>query len=144
MCAGLGLDATGVDLASRPLAAEGKARERGRTARFIHWDALKLANRREAFDTVLDCGLFYIFDGDDRAAYVDNLRVVSWPGGRYFMLCFSVRQPGEWGRVHKLTRAEMEASFAAGWRTNSIEPSTLDITPHPDGIRTWLVALTRI
>ncbi len=36
MCAGLGLDATGVDLASRALtAAEEKVRERGRTA--AHW-----------------------------------------------------------------------------------------------------------
>src|SRR5919202_5979339 len=36
LCAGLGLDATGVDLASRALrAAEDKARERGLVARFL-------------------------------------------------------------------------------------------------------------
>ncbi|EGX61062.1 MULTISPECIES: class I SAM-dependent methyltransferase [Streptomyces] len=145
MCAGLGLDATGVDLASRALhAAEEKARERGRTARFLHWDALTLAELRETFDTVLDCGLFHIFDRDVRAAYVDSLRAVISPGGRYFMLCFSDRQPGEWGRVHKLTRSDVEASFADGWRIDSVEPSTIDITTDPDGIRAWLVALTRI
>ena len=144
MCAGLGLDATGVDLASRALrAAEKKARERGRTARFLPWDALQLADLRENFDTVLDCGLFHIFGGADRATYVDSLRAVIRPGGRYFMLCFSDRQPGEWGRVHKLARNEIEAAFAEGWRIDSIEPSTIDITTDPDGIRAWLVALTR-
>lgn len=145
MCAGLGLDATGVDLASRALrSAEEKARERGRTARLLRWDALKLAGLEESFDTVLDCGLFHIFGGADRAAYVDSLRTAMRPGGRYFMLCFSDRQPGEWGRVHKLTRDEIEVTFADGWRVDSIEPSTIDITTDPDGIRAWLVALTRI
>src|SRR6266542_1760332 len=40
MCAGLGLDSTGVDLATTALrAAEGKARDRGRAARFLMRDA---------------------------------------------------------------------------------------------------------
>lgn len=64
-------------------------------------------------------------------------------GGRYFILGFSDRQQGEWGPVHKLTRAEIEAAFADGWRLDSIEPSTIEITTDPDGIRAWLVALTR-
>jgi 2-polyprenyl-3-methyl-5-hydroxy-6-metoxy-1,4-benzoquinol methylase len=57
MCAGLGLDATGVDLASAALhAAKEKARDRGRTARFLLQDARHLADLGESFDTVLDCG----------------------------------------------------------------------------------------
>ena len=145
MAAGLGLDATGVDLASRALrAAEAKARDRGRAARFLHHDARQLADLQESFDAVLDCGLFHIFDDDDRAAYVASLRSVVRPGGDYFMLGFSDLQPGEWGRVRKLTRDEIEASFADGWRIDSIEPATIDITTDPDGIQAWLVAVTRI
>src|SRR6266508_6335565 len=50
MCAGLGLDATGVDLAAAALrSAEEKARERGRTARFLHHDARELAELGESF-----------------------------------------------------------------------------------------------
>lgn len=45
--------------------------------------------------------------------------------------------------VHKLTRDEIETAFAEGWRVDSIDPSTIDITTDPDGIRAWLVALTR-
>jgi cyclopropane fatty-acyl-phospholipid synthase-like methyltransferase len=137
------LDATGVDLAAAALrTAEQKARDRGLTARFLLWDARELANLGETFDTVLDCGLFHIFDGDDRAAYVDNLRSVVRPGGRYFMLGFSDRQPGVWG-PHRLTRDEITASFAEGWQVDSIEPATIDITTDPAGVRAWLTALTR-
>src|SRR5882757_4705959 len=75
MSTGLGLDATGIDLASRALeTAEGKARERGLTARFLLRDARQLAELGESFDTVLDCGLFHLFNDDDRAAYADGLR----------------------------------------------------------------------
>jgi 2-polyprenyl-3-methyl-5-hydroxy-6-metoxy-1,4-benzoquinol methylase len=56
MAAALGLDATGVDLARSALhTAEHKARDRGLTARFLLWDARKLAELGERFDTVLDC-----------------------------------------------------------------------------------------
>lgn len=145
MAAGLGLDVTGVDLASNALdVAEEKARDRGLAARFLLWDARRLADLGESFDTVLDCGLFHIFSDADRAAFVDGLRSVLVPGGRYFMLCFSDRQPGEWGRVHKVTQDEIKASFADWWRVDSIEPATIDITSDPDGIRAWLATLTRI
>lgn len=144
MCAGRGMDATGVDLASRALAAaKNKGRDRGLAARFLHRDARKLADLGESFDTVLDCGLFHIFNDDDRVTFVDSLRAVLRPGGRYFMLCLSDQQPGDQG-PRRVTRAEIEAWFAEGWRVDSIEPATIDITTDPDGIRAWLAALTRI
>ncbi|MGW0883537.1 class I SAM-dependent methyltransferase [Streptomyces sp. NPDC002671] len=144
MCAALGLDATGVDLASRALeAARQKARGRGLTARFLLHDARRLAGLGESFDTVLDCGLFHIFGDEDRAAFVDSLRAVLTPGGRYFMLCFSDRQPGDQG-PRRVTRAEITSSFADGWRVDSIEPATIDVTTDPDGIQAWLAAVTRV
>ena len=80
MAAGLGLDATGVDLAATALrAAERKARERGLPARFLRHDALRLAELGERFDTVLDCSLFHAFTGDQRAAYVRALASVLPP-----------------------------------------------------------------
>ncbi|MPZ85269.1 MAG: methyltransferase domain-containing protein [Actinophytocola sp.] len=146
LAAGLGLDATGLDLASTALgAAERKARERNRPARFLRNDARSLAELGESFDTVLDCGLFHIFTGADRDAFVAGLRSVLALGGRYLMLCFSDRQPADgWSRVHRVTRDEITATFTAGWRIDSIEPDTIDITTDPDGIRAWLVTATRI
>jgi SAM-dependent methyltransferase len=143
MCAEMGLDATGVDLAGNALEAAGhKARDRGLSARFLRWDARNLAELDEVFDTVLDCGLFHMFDADDRAAYVTSLRSAIRPGGLYFMLGFSDQQPGDWG-PHRLTRAEITAAFADGWRLDAIEPATIEVTFDPDGIRAWSVAATR-
>jgi cyclopropane fatty-acyl-phospholipid synthase-like methyltransferase len=143
MCAEMGLDATGVDLAGNALETAGrKARDRGLPARFLRWDARNLGDLDEVFDTVLDCGLFHMFDPDNRAAYVASLRSATRPGARYFMLCFSDRQPGNEG-PHRLTRAEITTAFADGWRLDAIDPATIEVTIDPDGIRAWSVAATR-
>lgn len=141
MCAGRGLDATGIDLAPTALGtARRKARERGLAARFLLHDARRLADLGESFDTVLDSGLFvHVDDDDDRAAYLDGLPTVVPPGGCYFMLCFS----GQRSRHRGLTRDEIAAVFADGWRVDSIEPVTLDGATSPFGIPAWRVALTR-
>src|SRR6266480_4107400 len=60
--------------------AEGKARDRGLSARFLVHDALDLGSLGERFETVLDSGLFHVFDDDDRLRYVDSLRAVTAPG----------------------------------------------------------------
>jgi SAM-dependent methyltransferase len=145
IAAALGLDATGIDLASAALrAAEQKAAERGLPARFLRWDALRLAELGETFGTVLDCGLFHIFGDHDRAAYTRSLWSALAPGGRYFMLCISDAQPpGDWGRVHRVSLGEITATFADRWQVNSIEPATIDTTTSPARIRAWLAALTR-
>ena len=145
MCAERGLDATGIDLAAVALqTARTKARQRGLSARFLHHDVLRLAELGESFDTVLDCGLYHLplFTSTDRARYVDNVRAVLVTGGRYFMLCFSDREPGELG-PRRITGEEIAATFADGWLIDSIEPATLEITTDPAGIRGWLVAATR-
>jgi cyclopropane fatty-acyl-phospholipid synthase-like methyltransferase len=143
MAAGLGLEATGIDTAPTVIAiAEGKARERGLSARFLVCNALALTALGEQFATVLDSGLFHVFDDDDRARYVDNLRAVIPAGGRYYMLCFSDRQPGDYG-PRRVTQDEIRASFRAGWRVDAIETATMDLTLDPTGARAWRVTITR-
>lgn len=142
MAAGLGLEATGIDAAPTAIAiAERKARERGQSARFLVWDALDLASLGERFDTVLDSGLFHVFDDDDRRAFVDNLRAVIRPGGCYFMLCFSDLQPGDFG-PRRVTREEIRASFNEGWRVESIEPAEIHATTGHGSILAWLARIT--
>ncbi|MDT7578747.1 MAG: hypothetical protein QOK35_7 [Pseudonocardiales bacterium] len=143
LCADRSLDATGVDLAPTALAAARiKADQRHLTARFLLHDARRLADLAESFDTVLDCGLFHIFDGADRAAFVAALRTALVPGGRYLMLCFSDAQPGDSG-PHRVTRDEISTAFQPGWRVDSIEPAIIETLTDPAGIRAWLAALTR-
>jgi SAM-dependent methyltransferase len=143
MAAGLGLDATGIDVEPRAIAlAEQKAEGRKLAARFAVGDVLEPLTAGGHFDTVLDCGLFHLFDDDDRAIFVKNLTAIVAPGGRYFMLCFSDQQPGEWG-PRRVGRTEIESSFADGWRIDSIERSSIEITLDPAGAHAWLVSATR-
>ena len=143
MAARLGLDATGIDSAPTAIGiAERKARERGLEARFLVWDALDLGSLEERFDTVLDSGLFHVFDDDDRARYVDSLRSAIPTAGRYFMLCFSDRQPGIWG-PRRVTEDEIRASFAMGWRVETIDATTMDVTLEQDGVAAWRAQVTR-
>ena len=78
----------------------------------------------QRFDTVIDCGLFHIFDDDDRTRYVEGLGEVLAPGGRYLMMCFSDRQPGSAG-PRRMGQAEIHASFGGGWRIDSIDVVTM-------------------
>jgi cyclopropane fatty-acyl-phospholipid synthase-like methyltransferase len=143
MAADLGLEVTGIDLARAAIAtAEGKARARGVTARFLIWNALELEALNEQFDTVLDCGLFHVFEDDERPRFVDSLRKAVPSGGRYHMLCFSDRQPGDRG-PRRVTQHEIRANFDDGWRIDSIEATKIDVTYDPDGAHAWLASVTR-
>ena len=143
LAAGIGLDVTGVDVDDVALrTAANKAAERGLTASFRHLDARRLAEFGAArFDTVIDCELFHALEGADRVAYVAGLRVVLRPGGRFVMLCDRVDQRAV---PHRVSRDDIRAAFADGWRVDSIEPAVIDTTVHPSGARGWLAALTRL
>ena len=143
LAASLGFDTTGIDGA--PLAIEKaneKARERGIDVRFVVGDVLGLAAFGEQWDTVLDCGVFHVFDDDDRPVYVESLAAVIPAGGRYFMLCFSDEQPGAAG-PRRVSQDEIRASFVDGWRVDSIEASVIETNWQDRSARAWLATITR-
>jgi SAM-dependent methyltransferase len=143
MAAGAGLTAAGVDAAPTAIAlAREKAAQRSLEVRFEVADALALPGLGEPFDTVLDCGLFHVFDDDDRARFVASLGSVVVSGGRYFMLCFSDSEPGDWG-PRRVGQDELRRSFADGWQVDGIEEAVLEITTRPAGAQAWLASFTR-
>jgi SAM-dependent methyltransferase len=144
MAAAIGLDATGVDAASTAVTiARRKANERDLSARFITWNALELADLGESFDTVVDCGLFHVFEDLDRPKFVDALRASMPVGARYYMLCFSDLEPGDWG-PRRIQQDEIRVSFSDGWRVEEIEPAKIEITVEPGSARAWLASILRI
>src|SRR6202043_1953752 len=71
LAAAHGADAIGIDLSPHAIEqARGKAAERGMNARFEVADALRLQDLGLRFDTVIDSGVFHVFDDHDRARYV--------------------------------------------------------------------------
>ena len=146
LAAGLGLPALGVDLSAAAIEiARRKAAERGlgEQARFEVHDARDLGALGERFDTVLDSGLFHVFGDEDRARYADSLRAAVAPGGRYFMLAASDRQPPGFG-PRRITVPEILDTFADGWHVDAVDLATMDITLDPNGMRAWLAAITRV
>lgn len=144
MAAAIGLDATGVDAAGTAVTiARRKANERDLSARFMTWDALELADLGESFDTVVDCGLFHVFDDLDRPKFVAALRASMPVGARYYMLCFSDLEPGDWG-PRRIQQDEIRVSFSDGWQVEEIEPATIEIAIDPGSARAWLASIRRV
>lgn len=143
MAAAHGLDATGIDGSPRAItAAKRKATERGIAARFLVWDALALADLNEQFDTVIDSGLFHVFDDERRALYVESLASVVRPGGRVLLACFSEREPGDWG-PRRVTHAELRGAFSSGWSIESIEPAQFHTNMDAPPAQAWLARIER-
>jgi cyclopropane fatty-acyl-phospholipid synthase-like methyltransferase len=145
MAAARGFDATGIDAVPRAISvAQRKARDRGLTARFLVGDALRLADLGEQFDTVLDSGLFHIFDDEDRARFVASVRAAIPSGGRYYMICFSDRQPGTIG-PRRVSQSEIRQAFGPpDWRVDAVDAVTMDTNMDEIGVRAWRASIVRV
>jgi SAM-dependent methyltransferase len=139
-----GLEVLGVDAAPTAISrAQAKARRRDSTATFLVADALRLSDLGRSFDAALHCGLFHTFPDPERVRLEASLRSVLRPGGRYVLLCFSERQPGEEG-PRRVTQAEIRATFAEGWTVDSIVVERFAARLRGNGAEAWLALLTRI
>lgn len=143
--ASLGLPVLGVDVAGTAVAiARAKADERGIEAEFALADALRLERLARRFQTVLDCGLFHSFDGDEWPGYVASLASVTESGGTLYVLCF--RDDGPDTGPHPVTREDLTGSFSPGkgWNVAAIEPDRATTRYHDDGTPVWLATIKRI
>jgi SAM-dependent methyltransferase len=125
-----------------PAAAGGQV---GR-ARFEVADALKLGELGLGFDTIIDSGLFHVFDDENRVRYVTSLASVLRPGGRLYLMCFSDRQPGMFG-PRRVSQDELRAAFADGWTIVAIEAEAFALNRGAFGIATaqaWLATVSRV
>jgi cyclopropane fatty-acyl-phospholipid synthase-like methyltransferase len=156
LAASSGADALGVDVS--PLAVEqarGKAAARGipaaaggqgGSARFEVADALSLGELGRSFDTVIDSGLFHVFDDDSRARYVSSLSSVLRPGGRLYLMCFSDRQPGTAG-PRRVTQDELRAAFSDGWTIVDIVADTFEVNRRffdATTVQAWRATVSRV
>ena len=145
MAAAHGADALGVDVAPAAIAkARRKAAERGSTARFEVADVLDLGQLGQTFDTVVDSGVFHVFDDADRVRYVASLAAVMRPGATCYLMCFSDRQPGTMG-PRRISQDELVTAFRDGWAVASITAETFAI--HNFGgaseAQAWLAVIER-
>jgi len=140
-----GLPVLGVDVAETALAiARAKAADRGIEVEFAAADAFQLERLGRRFETVLYCGLFHTFDGDERPEYVASLASVTEHGGTLYVLCFSDHGPDT--GPHPIGEEELRAAFAPsiGWSVGTIEPDRLQTRFHEDGAPAWFATIKRV
>jgi SAM-dependent methyltransferase len=142
--ASLGLEVLGIDREPAALRrAWEKAELRSSNAEFRQGDALRLGELGRKFATVVDCGLFHVFDDAERLVYAQSLAAALDPGGQVFILCFNEHTPGEQG-PRRVTQAEIRDTFTGLWRVDVIRPSAF-MTRMPDPQpRAWLAHVERI
>jgi ubiquinone/menaquinone biosynthesis C-methylase UbiE len=125
-----GLDVVGVDGAPEAIRqAVAKAADPGLSITFEVADVLDLSGDAERFDTATDSGVFHVFEDEDRPRYTTSVHRVLRPGGHLFIVCFSDRQPGDWG-PRRVTQRELRETFADGWQVES-------------EVEAWLASITR-
>jgi SAM-dependent methyltransferase len=108
--ASLGWSVLGADVAATALAiARAKADDRGIEVEFAAADAFQLERLGRRFATVLDCGPFHTFDGDERPRYVASLASVTGHDGTPYVLCFSDDGPDP--GPHPISQDELRAAF---------------------------------
>jgi len=141
-----GARAIGVDVSRRAIeTARRKAAARGVDTSFRVLDALHLGSLGERFDTIVDSGLFHVFDDSARIHYVTALHVALRPDGHLHLMCFSDRQPGDWG-PRRVNEGELRAAFDTGWRIESLTHDRFDVNPGLGSptAQAWLADVVRL
>jgi cyclopropane fatty-acyl-phospholipid synthase-like methyltransferase len=145
MLAARGHEAVGIDLSPTAIErARHKAAERGVQARFEVGDVLDLAALKRRFATIVDNGVFHVFDDEDRARYAGSLAEAIEPGGVLHLMCFSEHTPGVTG-PRRVTQAELRQAFSDGWQVERIEAAEIEVRPDwaPGPAKAWLARIVR-
>lgn len=142
-----GADAVGVDVSPTAISqARAKAAERGLAARFEVADARDLASLGQSYHTIIDSGVFHVFDDEDRARYVASLASVLRADGYCYLICFSDRQPGTFG-PRRISQDDLSAAFSDGWEVAAIEAEAFELRQGSFSIasaQAWLATLRRL
>lgn len=145
--ASLRLHVLGVDVAQTAVSiAREKSAALGLDADFVVADALHLDRLGQVFDSVLDCGLFHTFDGDERRDYVISLASVTRPGGKLYVLSFSDVGPVGTCGPHPISQEGSKQAFKASghWTVASVSPERLQTSFNEQGAPAWLAKIERL
>lgn len=145
LVAKLGMDVLGVDLAAPAIEiARRKATAAGLAAEFLVADVLALDELGRTFRTVIDSGVFHVFEDPERDRYVGSLASVVEPGGVLHLLAFSERTPGTEG-PRRVTQDELREAFADGWKVERIDPARFEVRHDwaPEPAHAWLARVVR-
>jgi hypothetical protein len=94
--------------------------------KFAVTDSTRLDGYTDAFDTVIDIGLFHSLDNAGRHSYAAAVHRATRPGATLLLSCFSDANPvGEEPRPAVSEETLRDVLGGTGWHITSLEPATL-------------------
>jgi SAM-dependent methyltransferase len=123
-----GYNVTGLDISPTALTtAEQRARDAGVDVRFAVADSTTLEGYTDAFDTIVDSGMFHCLDDDGKRAYAAAAHRATRPGATLLISCFSDANPvnEDWPRPAVSEETLRYVLGGAGWDIESLEPATV-------------------
>jgi 2-polyprenyl-3-methyl-5-hydroxy-6-metoxy-1,4-benzoquinol methylase len=122
-----GFDVTGLDISPTALStAERRAKDAGVHVTFAVTDSTKLEGFTDAFDTIVDSGMFHCLDDNAKRSYAAAAHRATRPGATLLLSCFSDANPADedWPRPAVSEQTLRDVLGGAGWDIESLEPAT--------------------
>ena len=141
-----GYNATGIDLAENVISgAEVKAIERHVKVNFVVGNVLQMDRlfTEGEFDIVIDSGLFHVMTDEERPVFARQVHRVLKDEGKYFMLCFSDKEPGEYELPRRVSKAEIESTFSSLFNIIYIKDTVFDSLLSPSSRKAYLLSAVR-
>ena len=136
---------SGLDLARAAIdQARSKAKERNVKVDFQEGNALALDFKADSFDYVTDSGLFHTFNDAQRPLFREEVARVLKPKGVYFMMCFSDKEPTNWGGPRRVSKEEINKTLSPRFKIDYIRDELFATKIHDKGGRAYLTSATRL
>ncbi|MGB7296176.1 MAG: class I SAM-dependent methyltransferase [Candidatus Aminicenantales bacterium] len=130
-----GYEVSGVDISGTAVRiARERCQKRKLSCAYEVGDVLNLS-LKQSFDFVFDRGCFHHISKDEKPSYVAALKKLLRPGGKFFLLCFSDKNPPF---EKNLTRHDIQGYFGRDFRIHYIKDSVH--REPPDGTTRHLYA----
>ena len=140
-----GCDVTGIDIVEDAINdAKAKAIKHHVKVNFVVGNVLQMDRffTEAEFDIIIDSGLFHVMTDEERPVFAWQIHRVLKPGGKYFMLCFSDKEPGDYG-PRRISIAEIELTFKSLFNITYIKDSTFDTVLGPSNIKAYRMLAIR-
>jgi SAM-dependent methyltransferase len=136
---------TGLDISPTALrTAERRASDASVDVTFAVADATRLDGYTDAFDTVIDSGMYHCLDDDGKRSYLSALHRATRSGARLLLGCFSDAEPQDPDFPGPVVTEQMlrDTTSATGWEITSLQPATVQPVDRPE-MAFWLVRAER-
>lgn len=141
-----GYSVTGLDISPTALiTAERRAKDAGVDVRFAVADATKLDGYTDAFDTVIDSGMYHCLDDDGKRAYASAVHRATRPGATLLLAAFSdANLQSQACGAPTVSEETLRTTLRdGGWDITSLMTQTVRL-PHNDAEATfWLLQANR-